>query len=427
MKLDTIRFLRKYGMYYEDLNFSHNCNALLKEMRLGLKGEPSSVKMVPTYIDGRNAKTSAGTVIAIDAGGTNFRVALITFDDQQNATIDYFKNYPMPGTLGHMDKAEFFDTMAKYVAPIIDKSDKIGFCFSYPSVITENKDGRLIHFTKGVDVSGVDGELVGENLLLALKSNGYDSNKKIVVLNDTVATLLAGTTLSPQKKYYGNVGFILGTGTNLCYVEKNSNITKDPTLKRKGGFTIINTESGGCDKISTGLIDDEFDKTTNNPGEQRLEKMIGGAYQGPIFALLVQKAYEDGLISNKLENIGSVTTKDINDFLTDPHIKNTLPDPITNEADRACIYHIAEMLTQRAAKLAAIKITAAVIMSDSSENPCLPVRVTVDGSTFYKSQVFASKLQYYIVKYINYHLDRYVDIVKGENLTLLGAAVAAQI
>lgn len=426
MKTKVIEFLNKYGMYYKDLDFHENCNRLVNEMHLGLQGDLSSLKMIPTYIDASNMHVPNGSVIALDAGGTNLRVALITFDDSQNANIEYFEKYPMPGTQGRMNKEEFFNTMAEYVAPIVHRSDKIGFCFSYPSEITENKDGKLIHFTKGVEVSGVEGELVGEGLLNALKAKGYDSDKKIIVLNDTVATLLGGMVVSPQKKYDGNVGFILGTGTNLCYVEKNSNITKNHMLRDKVGFTIINAESGGCDKMSTGLLDDEFDKTTNNPNEQRLEKMVGGAYQGALFAVVIKKAYDDGIISNSfdIKNIKSVTTKDINEFVVDPHAKNILSDAICNDLDRECVYYIADMLIQRAAKLAAIKIASAVIKSDKGKNPCAPVCIAAEGTTFYKSKLFASKFEYYVNKYINDSMDRYVDIVKSENLTLLGTAVA---
>ena len=45
----------------------------------------------------------------------------------------------------------------------------------------------------------------------------------------------------------------------------------------------INIEAGYYNKINLGEIDGIFDKTTRNPGEARLEKMVAGKYIGNIF------------------------------------------------------------------------------------------------------------------------------------------------
>ena len=54
--------------------------------------------------------------------------------------------------------------------------------------ILPDKDGRLLQFCKEVQAPEVVGELIGKKLLETL---GMEE-KQIVILNDTVATLLAG-------------------------------------------------------------------------------------------------------------------------------------------------------------------------------------------------------------------------------------------
>jgi hexokinase len=95
-----------------------------------------------------------------------------------------------------------------------------------------------------VKVRDVEGGLIGKNLIDALKKRGCNEEKSFIILNDTVATLLAGKAASPDRVFDSYIGFILGTGTNICYSEKCSNIGKVPELKGKDGSMLINIESG---------------------------------------------------------------------------------------------------------------------------------------------------------------------------------------
>ena len=82
-------------------------------------------------------------------------------------------------------------------------------------------DGRLLKWTKEMKAPEVIGRFIGKGLLEALGRGG--AGKSVVLLNDTVATLLAGKA-ADKKRYGSYVGFILGTGTNIAYLEKNENI-----------------------------------------------------------------------------------------------------------------------------------------------------------------------------------------------------------
>lgn len=423
-------FLRKYDMDFESVDLDKNSNIFLEEMQRGLDAGGSSLMMIPTYISMDKEIPLNEPVIIIDAGGTNFRVAVVYFDNDKKPVIEDFKLYSMPGTKGEISKEEFFDTMAEYVKPVLSRSNKISFCFSYPTEIQPNKDGRLIKFSKELKVKGVDGELIGENLLKAIKKLGYDGEKKLVLLNDTVATLLGGKAAYPDRVFDSYIGFILGTGTNTCYIEKSANIGKVPMLKGSEGTMLINIESGGYKKVPRGKIDIEFDSGTVNPGDYVFEKAISGAYQGGIMLAVIRKAALEGLFSaefkEKLEGIRALSSKEIDDFLYYPYGSNTLAKCYRNESegDRLTLYFLIDAIIERAARFVTFNLTAVIEKSGKGKNPCAPVCITADGSTFYKSKLFRGKLDYYIRTYTNDVKHLYCEFLKAENGTLIGTAIA---
>jgi len=354
-------FFIKNGMHHETIDFNKNVNIFIKEMENGLAAKPSSLPMIPTYISMEDNVPANEPVIVIDAGGTNLRIALVHFDDAGKPVVSDFSNYPMPGTHGEIDKEIFFQMMADYVIPLLSKSNKIGFCFSYPTEIQPNKDGRLLFFTKEVKVKGMDGELVGEGLLRAIEAKGYKKPDRIVLLNDTVATLLGGRAAYPDRIFDGFVGFILGTGTNTCYVENKRNITKLSDISGQDGNMLINVESGGYEKAPRGLFDEAFDSSTVNPGRYAFEKMISGGYQGGLFYTIITKTVDAGLFSEHFVNsysmLNTLVSKDIDDFLYYPKSEKSilamccgLHDTDTARNDRFVLYHIIDIVIERAAK-----------------------------------------------------------------------------
>lgn len=421
-------FLKSYGMDYESIDIEQNCKTFIEEMEKGLAGDKSSLKMLPTYITMDGEIPLKEPVIVMDAGGTNFRVAVIHFDREKKPVIENYRLYPMPGTQGEISKEEFFTTMAKYIAPVLDKSRKIGFCFSYATEILPNKDGRLLQFSKEVRVKDLIGDTICDNLLMTISAMGYDANKKIVLLNDTVATLLGGRATYMDRVFESYIGFILGTGTNTCYIEENHNIKKARDLADKEGSTIINTESGGYGKAPRGLLDEEFDSETVNPGEYSFEKMISGRYQGGLMLKVIKKAADERLFSQKftekIRDIPELTTKDINDFLYYPYSGNKLSRCCSEDSDYLVLFYLIDSMTERAAKLVAINLSSIILKIGKGRNPCKPVCITAEGTTFYKSRLFKNKLDYYIKNYLNDEKQIYCEFVKAENATLIGAAIA---
>jgi len=430
------RFLKDNEMCHEDIDMDACCDIFIQEMQGGLAGKGSSLAMIPTYIEVGRDIPAGKPVIVLDAGGTNFRVATVYFDELGRSVIENFVQKPMPGLNKEAGKEEFFETIVEYMADVVDVSNDIGFCFSYPTEILPSKDGRLIRFCKEVKAKQVEGELIGQNLVAAIEAAHYKGGKRIVILNDTVATLLAGISAFPNRAFDGYVGFILGTGSNCCYIESNRNITKKTDLE-PDREQIINVESGSFGKAPRGKIDLKLDESTLDPGRYTFEKMFSGAYLGALCLKTIQEAGRQGLFSKavteELLTIKKLETKDINSFMYFPEGNNPLAIgcsrghwawPSCGEQERIAVWYLLDGLIERAAKLVAFLLSSVVLKTDKGKNPCAPVCITAEGTTFYELKSLKTKIDCYLKSFLEERHNRFVEIVSVENATLIGAAIA---
>jgi hexokinase len=425
-KVDT--FLKQYDMHYDSINMEECMQAFIKDMQAGLEGRTDSLLMIPTYIGTDGCVPINEEIIVMDAGGTNFRVATVTFNAMKQPDIQNYALYPMPGTKGTLSKQQFFETVADYLMPVIHKSKKVGFCFSFPTEILPNHDGRLRGFNKEVSVEDMKNALIGEGINNELEKRGFEE-KSFVVLNDTVATMLGGMMAFPERRFDSYIGFILGTGTNTCYVENNRNIVKSQEALSTQGNMAINLESGGYSNMPRGVFDEAFDATTSNPGDHKFEKMISGAYLGKVVRLTVKQAADDGLFSHgfeiKFEKHNDMTMRNIDDFCFYPFGDNVLAELVNeDDDDRLTLYYIIDACFERAAKMVAVNLGAILVKTHIGTDPTRPVCVAAEGTTFYKSKLFKTKLDFYSKAFFNEKLGIYCEFVKAENATLVGTAVA---
>lgn len=434
IKNNVKAFLAKYHMDYERINLDDVCDSFVKAMSDGLEGRPSSLAMLPTYIRMDNHVPLNEKVIVIDAGGTNLRIALVWFDDNSKPVIDSLSLYKMPGSETPVSREKFYTIIAGYLKPYLQKSKKIGFCFSYPAQIQSNRDGRVLALSKELIVQGIEGEMIGEGLLNTIRSMGYPEERKIVILNDTVACLLSGVFANANRVFDSYIGLIVGTGTNTCYVEKTSAVKK-VSIDTPDTTMLINIESGGYGEAPRGQIDSEVDSKTKNPGFDKFEKMISGQYQGMMLSTVLIHAIEDGLFSHqipasKIKTI-YIGAKDLDEFLYYPYDNNrnllrflALNGIKATERDRLVLYHLIDELIERISIFLIANISAIMSKTGTGTNPCRPVCVTADGSTFYKSKMLRDKLAYHIKTYLNEKKGRYCEFAKAESGNLVGTAVA---
>ena len=418
-------FLSEHRLRSSDIDMEDLVRVFIEDMVSGLEGKEGALRMIPTYIEAENDFFNDTPVLAIDAGGTNFRAAIVTVSKSGNVIISDAVSYRMPGLDGEISSNEFFRTVADYIRPLAEKIDRIGFCFSYPTEILPDKDGRLIQFCKEVQAPEVHGQLIGKRLLESLGTPG----KKIVLLNDTVATLLAGKSASAGHKYDSFIGFILGTGTNTCYIEQNRNILKKSDL-RSDGSQIINIESGDFGRPPQTVTDIEFCNTTTDPGSYKFEKMFSGGYFGGLTLYVLKAAAKEGVFSSTtaeaISKIADLQTEDANSYvarqISQGHpIVNAIRDCYDADSCR----HIIEVLIDRAAKLVAGSMSAVILKCGKGKTPEKPVLITVEGTTFYKLHNFRPQFEMYLNEYLGGDRKRYFEFTEVNQSGLIGAALAA--
>ena len=422
--MEAYDFLKKHGLRAEDVDSDKVLDFFSSEMKKGLDGEESSLAMIATYTESGNDIPDGESVIVMDAGGTNFRTCLVTFNDGV-AEISDFQKVGMPGAKKEVSKKEFFSILADNIQRFMGKSKKIGFCFSYAAEITPDHDGIPLMFSKEIKAPEVIGKRLGKELLAELAGRGYDTEGMTVsIVNDTVATLLAA-----KAAYKGDastyIGFILGTGTNTAYVERNSNIKK---LSLSEGSQIINVESG-CLKLELSEIDEEFMKTTKDSNSYHLEKKISGAYLGPFALFVLKKAAEEGVFSSqsveKLSGMNDLETKDVGGFLREAgDFSNPLSFFSANKEDAKNAYIIMRSIVERSGKLTALNLTAAVIASGEGDDPRRPVVINADGTTFYKTCFLEDYVKEYLDQILWKKEGKVCQIVSIDNSPTIGAAIA---
>lgn len=400
----------------------------LSEMEKGLKGEPSSLRMIPTYV-GVNGKIPQGAKAAVlDAGGTNFRSAVVSIPP----TIEDKKNQPMPGAKSDVTEDEFYGAFAEELKRVAPKATvkKYGWCFSYNCDATPELDAKLNCWTKGVRAPTIVGQYVGKELLKRLGGG------EIAIVNDTVATLLAAKATEGNKTYSSYLGFILGTGTNTAYVEKNRNIVKLQGLDPSGSM-IINAESGSFDKLAQSNFDKAMDQKTQDPGHNPLEKMIAGGYLGGVGLELYKAAAKAGLFSAKaasaIGGIGALETMDFDNFCAafkKEGRDNPLDAIFADPDDAKMARRLGIPVFERAAVLTAIHLAAFCIKSGEGADDSAPIAINADGSTYYKTRAipFADtvkkELDDMLVQRRNIH---YCITPRVADAPMVGAAIAAML
>jgi hexokinase len=426
--MDVMAWMRAQGISAELYDANELLRSFEQEMSAGLNGEPSSLAMIPSYISSGADLPKHEPVAVIDAGGTNLRVCLVSFSESGSIELLKYTKQPMPGRDHEISAATFYKVVVDALEPFADQFSRIGFCFSYPAEIQPNLDGRLLQWTKEVKIPELVGKEVGTGLIDALRARGI-SGKSLVMLNDTVATLLAGVVQGEQFNASTYIGFILGTGTNTAYAEKNENIGK-LAEGFASGVQVINVESGGFSAFKRAPIDLELDAASENPGGHVFEKLLSGGYMSPLtLALFKQLAREGGGFSAPASEavlaMKSLYIVDIGNLVRgNGHDIGFLGTDCFTAEDHEIMRRIFTCIVRRAALLTAVNIAAAVIKSGEGTDPERPVCVNIDGSTYYLTVGMEGLVQDYLKELLGAR-GLYIRCVQVDDAPVAGAAIAA--
>jgi len=414
-------FIKRHGMDPMLSDPAELAVKMCEDMEKGLAGLPSSLPMIPTYVSNDGVIPVGESVVVIDAGGTNFRCGLASFEGD-GWKVERISRQKMPGIDKSATWEEFISFVADNIAPLLTETDKIAFCFSYNADITPQIDGLVKRIDKEVVITGSSGQLVGASLVAELERRGI-AGKRVYILNDTVAALLGASSLIDKSRYSGFAGQISGTGANTCCSMPYSRI---PKLERNDDVSIlINLESGLYDGVAQGDFDLILDSQSNNPGEKIMEKLIAGAYLGELARLSLCAAADEGLLSDgscaKVRALGKIDASYTDAWSCGEKLELVAD----NEEDGEFVKEISLALFERAARCTAANIAAIMLLTGAGTDKDKPMCVCAEGSLVDKSTHFKPMFLKALEDYAAGKLGRYAEIRVGRETTLPGSAAAA--
>lgn len=178
--------------------------------------------MENTYIPELPNGTETGRFLALDLGGTNFRIILLDFIEGKS-TSEIVKRYHIPDETRLGIGLDLFDHLAACVEDFVEENKisqtetiPMGFTFSFPMKQHNLRSGELVQWTKSFKIEYVVGKDVVQILQEAMKKRGIHNIEVLAILNDTTGTLVQGAALDKRAK----IGIILGTGANAAYLER---------------------------------------------------------------------------------------------------------------------------------------------------------------------------------------------------------------
>ncbi|KAH0946799.1 hypothetical protein HN011_002734 [Eciton burchellii] len=403
--------------------------------------DESSVKCFPTYVQDLPDGSEKGNFLALDLGGTNFRVLLITLDGHNFDMKS--KIYAIPQNLMLGTGTQLFDHIALCLALFVKDLNlqnvtlPLGFTFSFPLMQYGLSQGHLVRWTKGFNCSGV----VNKDIVTLL-NEAIDRKKDLkidvcAILNDTTGTLMS----CAWKNRNCRIGVIVGTGSNACYVERTKNVERAiPGNYMEDKYNmLINTEWGAfgeggvLDFVQT-EFDRILDKNSLNPTKQLFEKMLSGMYMGELSRLVLEKLIDNGLLfSGKspgdLKKRGKFFTKYVSEIENDPKGKYTncrevLAElGVRNVSDQDCenVRYVCSVVSRRAAHLVSAGI--ATLLNKMGENN---VTIGMDGSVYRFHPYFHDLMTEKISELQDYKFDLMLSEDGSGRGAALVAAVASQ-
>nr|KAF6469462.1 glucokinase [Molossus molossus] len=381
------QILAEFQLQEEDLK--KVMRRMQKEMDRGLRletHEEASMKMLPTYVRSTPEGSEVGDFLSLDLGGTNFRVMLVKVGEGeagQWSVKTKHQMYCIP---------EDAMTGTAEMHQMKHKKLPLGFTFSFPVRHEDIDKGILLNWTKGFKASGAEGNNIVGLLRDAIRRRGDFEMDVVAMVNDTVATMISCYYEDRQCE----VGMIVGTGCNACYMEEMHNVE---LVEGEEGRMCVNTEWGAFG--DTGELDEfllEYDRMVDesslNPGQQLYEKLIGGKYMGELVRLVLLKLVDENLLfhgeaSEQLRTRGAFETRFVSQVESDSGDRKQIYNILStlglrpSAADCDIVRRACESVSTRAAHMCAAGLAAVINrMRESRSEDVMRITVGVDGSVY---------------------------------------------
>jgi len=376
------------------------------ELLLGLMKNPpkaSSLQMANTFIPKHLSGNEKGEFLALDLGGTNFRVILLKLEPSLDLEC-IVKYYTVPENLRLGEGVLLFEFLADCVFDFLEENNLVeeklplGFCFSFPMIQAGINEGKLVTWTKSFKCKNVVGEDVVHMLKDALSRRKDVAVDVVSVINDTTGTMMMGSYLDKRSA----VGLILGTGCNAAYFEKVDRIEKwegkHPGLEE----VIIDVEWGAFgDNDTLSFVKTDFDKSVDLDSllvhSFTFEKLFAGKYIGQIVKKIIVKLAHTHVLFDSLNTFPEdweFTAADVSNTIEESDmqvIKANLRSKGfsgVSVEDAEIVRNVCRVVSIRGAVLVSICLANLLRRMNKDD-----VTIAVDGSLFKLNPLFAKYME----------------------------------
>jgi hexokinase len=429
--------------------------------------------MLPSYNYTLPTGQEMGTYLAMDLGGSTFRVALVELrgrtPGQQGLRIIRMSISPIDESVRRLEGTLLFDWMAEKIEAMLAEGPEtcgydnevlpVGLAWSFPIEQTSLRGGKIQGMGKGFHTSHtVIGQDLGDLIVAACRRRTLNLRVDAIV-NDSSAALLCRAYSEPTT----SMSLILGTGTNAavhlpvsCMGTDKFGI-RDQSWHAQAEKVITNTE---LSMFGKGILpetrwDDYLNRTHQLPDFQPLEYMTTGRYLGELFRLVIGEAVDtaglfDGVFPEPLRTPYTLDTTILARLEADTsaHLSRSgayleklwcMTTP-PSQPDLLFLRAVAESISNRAAAYLAVALHALwTLQKETYVNPTTPfgtpkTSIACTGSVIEKYPNFRARCEGFIEEMIAVG-DRsfgsfppeLVVLEVIDDAAILGAAVAVAI
>ena len=433
-KRKTLDIEKEFSMSKEEMQLI--IDEFIKELNEGLQKDGQLLPMLVSHVSKMPKGMEHGRFVALDLGGTNFRISLIELGlggkKGKKKLIKTVKQekYHIPQHLKEGKGQDLFAFVAEMVQKFLgsERNLKMGFTFSFPVEQLSINKGKILGWSKDFacnDVLQMDPVALLQQELI---KKGVDV-KVSALVNDTVGTLACGRFKDQDTM----IGVILGTGSNAAYVEKCENISK---FQCDSEEMIINIEWGAFSKyLPITKYDKLVDAGSKNVGKQTFEKLISGYYLGEIARLALCDMIKNGDLfesdaSEKFSKPHLFDASLMSAVEADLSIKMEETERLfrekyhisTTEADRIKVKKIFSCISLRSARLAALGVISIIKKIGMVGKKCI---VAIDGSLFELYVYYKERMVETFIEVLGDDSAQQIELTFVKDASSAGSAVIA--
>lgn len=312
--LSTVR--RQFSNALEPQHLHDLSSRLQIELKERL--QQSDISMLPSYHHTLPSGSERGTFLALDVGGSNFRLALIDLngrtakekEEDGGMHVRHSLCFPIDASVRALRGKAFFEWMADRIEETLDTDEHrsvsaataqkpllMGLAWSFPIEQTSARSGYLLAMGKGFSATvGVQGQDLCELIMEPCLRRGLNVKLQSLV-NDSSATLLS----QAYRESTTRMSLILGTGTNssiylpVAALHPRKYGERPSSWYKVAKHVLINTELSmhGKDIWPKTRWDAQLLSAHQMPDFQPFEHFVGGLYLGEIVRLILLEAIVD--------------------------------------------------------------------------------------------------------------------------------------